>query len=154
MFRTCSKLTTLGDLPSWDTSKVNDMNSMFLGCSKLSVNCSNWDVSKVIDHSNYRSDFNTDAPGVILPLAWQTSSDEGGEDSAIAPLCEEQGNRDALSVPSENDNNDADEAASKTDGKASADSETEGNATTSADDAGAKEEEASGDIVQEETAAA
>ena len=155
MFRNCSKLTTLGDLPSWDTSKVNDMNSMFLGCSKLSVNCSNWDVSKVIDHSNYRSDFNTDAPGVILPLAWQTSSDEGGEDSAIAPLCEEQGNRDALSVPSENDNNDADEATSKMDGKASADSETEGSNTASAtDEAGAKEEEAPGDVAQEETAAA
>ena len=155
MFRNCSKLTTLGDLSSWDTSKVNDMNSMFLGCSKLSVNCSNWDVSKVIDHSNYRSDFNTDAPGVILPLAWQTSSDEGGEDSAIAPLCEEQGNRDALSVPSENDNNDADEAASKTDGEPSADSEAEGSTTTSAtDEAGAKEEEASGDIVQEEPTAA
>lgn len=128
------------------------MNSMFLGCSKLSVNCSNWDVSKVIDHSNYRSDFNTDAPGVILPLAWQTSSDEGGEDSAIAPLCEEQGNRDALSVSDENGN---DEAASKTDDKASADSETEGSNTASAtDEAGAKEEEASGDIVQEEPAAA
>ncbi len=151
MFRNCSKLTTLDDLPSWDTSKVNDMNSMFLGCSKLSVNCSNWDVSKVIDHSNYRSDFNTDAPGVILPLAWQTSSDEGVEDSTIAPLCEEQGNRDALSVPSENGN---DEAASKTDGEASADSETEGSNTASADDAGAKEEEASGDIVQEEPTAA
>lgn len=88
---------------------------------------------------------------MILPLAWQTSSDEGGEDSAIAPLCEEQGNRDALSVPSENGN---DETASKTDGKASADSEAEGSNTASADDAGAKEEEASGDIVQEETAAA
>lgn len=89
-----------------------------------------------------------------LPLAWQTSSDEGDENSAIAPLCEEQGNGDALSVPSENDNNDADEAASKTDGKASADSETEGSNTASADDAGAKEEEASGDIVQEEPTAA
>lgn len=151
MFRNCSKLTTLGDLPSWDTSKVNDMNSMFLGCSKLSVNCSNWDVSKVIDHSNYRSDFNTDAPGVILPLAWQTSSDEGVKDSTIAPLCEEQGNGDALNVSDENGN---DEATSKMDGKASADSETEGSTTTSAtDEAGAKEE-TSDDIVQEEPAAA
>lgn len=114
------------------------------------MNCSSWDVSKVTNHSN----FNTNAPGVILPLAWQTSSDEGDENSAIAPLCEEQGNGDALSVPSENDNNDADEAASKTDGKASADSETEGSNTASADDAGAKEEEAPDDIVQEETAAA
>ena len=134
-----------------DTSNVTSMSYMFYGCFKLSADCSNWDVSKVTDHRY----FNADASGVILPLAWQTSSDEGVKDSTIAPLCEEQGNGDALSVPSENDNNDADEAASKTDGKASADSETEGSNTASAtDEAGAKEEEASGDIVQEEPTAA
>ena len=149
MFVNCSSLTTL-NLSGWDVSNLASSQWMFFNCSRLSVNCSSWDVSKVTNHSN----FNTNAPGVILPLAWQTSSDEGDENSAIAPLCEEQGNGDALSVPSENDNNDADEAASKTDGKASADSETEGSNTASADDAGAKEEEASGNIVQEETAAA
>ena len=111
------------------------------------MNCSNWDVSKVTNHSN----FNTNAPGVILPSAWQTSSDEGVEDSTIAPLCEEQGNRDALRVSDENGN---DKAVSKTDGETSADSETEGSNTASAtDEAGAKEE-TSDDIVQEETAAA
>ena len=147
MFKGCSKLTTL-DLSSWNTSKVTTMRSMFEGSFRLSVNCSNWDVSKVSDHKY----FNSNAPGVILPSAWQTSSDEDVEDSAIAPLGEEHGNGDVPGVASENDN---DEAASKTDGEASADSETEGNATTSAtDEAGAKEEEASGDIVREETAAA
>ena len=120
---------------------------MFYKCSQLNVDCSNWDVGS----QKYDSSFNSGAPGVILPLAWQASSDEGAEDSSIAPLCEEQGNRDALSVPSENDN---DEAASKTDGEPSADSETEGSNTASADDAGAKGEEAPGDIVQEEPAAA
>ena len=110
------------------------------------MNCSNWDVSKVSDHKY----FNSNAPGVILPSAWQTSSDEDVEDSAIAPLGEEHGNRDALSVSDENGN---DKDASKTDGEASADSEAEGSTTTSADDVGAKEE-ASGDIVQEEPAAA
>lgn len=151
MFYNCSSLTTIGDLSGWDVSNLASSQWMFFNCSRLSVNCSSWDVSKVTNHSN----FNTNAPGVILPLAWQTSSDEGDENSAIAPLCEEQGNGDALSVPSENDNNDADEAASKTDGKASADSETEGSNTASAtDEAGAKEEEASGDIVQEEPTAA
>ena len=88
---------------------------------------------------------------MILPSAWQTSSDEDVEDSAIAPLGEEHGNGDVPGVASENDN---DKTASKTDGKASADSETEGSNTASADDAGAKEEEASGDIVQEEPTAA
>ena len=147
MFSGCSKLTTLGDLSGWDTSNLTNAQYMFGFCSRLSADCSSWDVSKVANHSY----FNTNAPGVILPLAWQTSSDEGGEDSAIAPLCEEQGNGDTLSVPSENGN---DEAASKTDGKASADSEAEGSTTTSAtDEAGAKEE-TSDDIVQEETAAA
>ena len=147
MFSVCSNLTTLGDLSGWDTSNLTRAQYMFGFCSRLSADCSSWDVSKVANHSY----FNTNAPGVILPLAWQTSSDEGGEDSAIAPLCEEQGNGDTLSVPSENGN---DEAASKTDGKASADSEAEGSTTTSAtDEAGAKEE-TSDDIVQEETAAA
>ena len=146
MFDGCSKLTTIGDLSGWDVSNLASSQWMFFNCSRLSVNCSSWDVSKVTNHSN----FNTNAPGVILPLAWQTSSDEGDENSAIAPLCEEQGNGDALSVPSENDNNDADEAASKTDGKASADSETEGSNTASAtDEAGAREEEAPGDVAQE-----
>lgn len=63
----------------------------------------------------------------------------------------EEGNGDVPGVASENDN---DEATSKMDGKASADSETEGSTTTSAtDEAGAKEE-TSDDIVQEEPAAA
>ena len=149
MFCNCSKLTTIGDLSGWDVSNLTNASDMFLNCSSLSADCSNWDVSKVTKHN----DFNTNAPGVILPSAWQTSSDEGGEDSAIAPLCEEQGNGNSLSVPSDND--EADEAASKTDGKVSADSETEGSNTASAtNEAGAKEEEASDDIVREEPAAA
>ena len=147
MFTFCSSLTSLGDLSSWNTSNVTDMTKMFYNCSKLSVDCSNWDVSKV----TYHGMFNGTAPGVTVPLAWQAASDEGIEDSAIAPLCEEQGHGKALNIPSENDN---DEAVSKTDGEASAGSETEGSDTASADDAGAKEEEASGDIVQEEPAAA
>lgn len=147
MFANCSSLTSLGDLSGWNTSSLTNASSMFSYCSRLSVNCSNWDVSKVTNHSN----FNTNAPGVILPSAWQTSSDEGVEDSTIAPLCEEQGNRDALRVSDENGN---DKAVSKTDGETSADSETEGSNTASAtDEAGAKEE-TSDDIVQEETAAA
>jgi surface protein len=147
MFGKCRRLTSVGDLSGWNTSSVTNMSRMFYGCSKLSVDCSTWDVSKVTDHVW----FNEMARGVTVPLAWQTSSDESVDDSAIATLCEEQGNGDALSVPSENDN---DEETSKTNGKASADSETEGSNTASADDAGAKEEEAPGDIVQEEPAAA
>ena len=98
MFYGCSSLTTVGDISNWNTSKATVMQSMFNGCSKLSVNCSNWDVSKVTNHSN----FNANAPGVTVPLAWQASSDEGAEDSAIAPPCEKRGNGDALSVGAEN----------------------------------------------------
>ena len=147
IFSSFSSLTTIGDLSGWDVSNLASAQWMFFNCSRLSVNCSSWDVSKVTNHSN----FNTNAPGVILPLAWQTSSDEGVEDSTIAPLCEEQGNGDALSVPSENGN---DEAASKTDGEASTDSETEGSNTASATDEAGTKEETSDDIVQEEPAAA
>lgn len=147
MFSYCSSLTSLGDLSSWNTSKVTNMRSTFYGCFKLSADCSNWDVSKVTDHRY----FNADASGVILPLAWQTSSDEGVKDSTIAPLGEEHGNGDVPGVASENDN---DKAVSKTDGEASADSETEGSNTASATDEAGTKEETSDDIVQEEPAAA
>ena len=100
MFYGCSSLTTVGDISNWNTSKATVMQSMFNGCSKLSVNCSNWNVSKVTNHSN----FNRNAPGVTVPLAWRTSSDEGVDESAIAPLCDERGNGDALSIPNESDN--------------------------------------------------
>lgn len=146
LFGGCSKLTTL-NLSSWSTSNVTDMSFMFYGCNKLSADCSKWNVSKVTDHG----DFNTNAAGVTVPLAWQAPSDEGDEDSAIAPLCEEQGNGDALSVSDENGN---DEAASKTDGEASADSETTGNAGASADSVDAKGEEAPDDDAQEDPIAA
>ena len=97
MFNGCGSLTSL-DLSSFDTSNTTQMAYMFAGCSKLSADCSNWNVSKVTNHSN----FNKNAPGVTVPLAWRTSGDEGVDDSAIAPLCEEQGNKDSLSVADEN----------------------------------------------------
>ena len=147
MFAGCSSITTLGDLSSWDVSSLKYAHSMFASCSNLILDCSKWDVYKVRGHNG----FNTNAPGVILPSAWQTSSDEDVEDSAIAPLCEEQGNGDALSVPSKNY---ADEASSKTDGEASADSETTGNAGASADSVDAKGEEAPDDDAQEDPIAA
>lgn len=145
-FSVCSNMTQC-DMSKLDTSSLTIASSMFYRCSNLSADCSNWDVSKVTNHYN----FNKNATGVILPSAWQTSSDEGVEDSAIAPLCEEQGNGKALSVPNGNGN---DEAASKTDGEASADSETEDNAGASVDSVDAKGEEAPDDDAQEDPIAA
>ena len=99
LFSNCPSLTTVGDLSNWNTSNVTKMAMLFYYASKLSVDCSNWDVSKAINHF----EFNTNAHGVTVPLAWQASSDECVEDSAIAPLCEKQGMGDALNVPSESD---------------------------------------------------
>lgn len=63
MFRYCSNLTTAGNLSHWDTSSVTDMVSTFEGCYSLVVDCSNWDVSNVSNHSY----FNDDAYDVIAP---------------------------------------------------------------------------------------
>ena len=171
------------DLSTWDNSAVTSMKDVFSMMDSLSevslgskfkfVGTSPFLPDQTghvagADGKWYDTDGNGYAPADIpsnKAMTYYASKDlvpgitisgnaEVGENSAIAPLCEEQGNGDALSVPSENDNNDADEAASKTDGKASADSETEGSNTASAtDEAGAKEE-TSDDIVQEEPAAA
>ena len=82
MFFYCSSLTSL-DLSGWNTSNVTNMISMFNHCSKLSLNCSNWNVSKVTKNNN----FNTNAPGVIAP-AWP-SSDEIVDEDPIAPQSNE-----------------------------------------------------------------
>ena len=82
MFFYCSSLTSLG-LSGWNTSNVTNMISMFNHCSKLSLNCSNWNVSKVTKNN----DFNTNAPGVIAP-AWP-SSDEIVDEDPIAPQSNE-----------------------------------------------------------------
>ena len=92
MFMNCRQLTSL-DLSSFNTGKVSafrrmfcndeslrtlemsndetsnaaDMETMFLNCKALVLDCSNWDVSSVTQHDG----FSQDAPGVILPKAWQ-----------------------------------------------------------------------------------
>ena len=43
-----TKLTTIGDTSTWNTSTVTNMNQVFLNCSNLeSLNLSNWNVSNV-----------------------------------------------------------------------------------------------------------
>ena len=63
MFYDCSSLTTL-DVSSFDTSKVTHMSRMFSSCSDLTLDCSHWNVDKVIVHDY----FNRDAPNVIPPV--------------------------------------------------------------------------------------
>lgn len=78
VFYNCPLLESVGDISGWDTSKVKRFSDnadgvimgMFSGDTKLIVDCSNWDVSSATD---YR-DFALNAPSVILPRAWQTST--------------------------------------------------------------------------------
>lgn len=47
-FGGCENLVTINGISSWDTSSVDNMSSMFSGCSKLkALDISNWDTSNV-----------------------------------------------------------------------------------------------------------
>lgn len=63
MFDLCYKLKSLGDVSGWNTSNVTTMNYLFAGCEAISVDCRNWNVSKVVSHDY----FDRDAYGVLLP---------------------------------------------------------------------------------------
>lgn len=49
------------------TEKATDFGLMFEGCDKLNLDCSNWNVRPDAFHDG----FNNEAPGIILPKAWQ-----------------------------------------------------------------------------------
>lgn len=63
MFANCEKLETL-DVSNFDTSQVTSMGGMFYYCFVLKLDCSNWNVDKVTNYSN----FNANAPGVVRPI--------------------------------------------------------------------------------------
>ena len=65
MFDYCSSLTTL-DVSNWDTSNVTNMSGMFRNCTKIAVDCSAWNVSKV----TMRSDFATNVWDRVIQPAW------------------------------------------------------------------------------------
>lgn len=60
------KLTKL-DLSSWDFFNVSNFDRMFRLCESLNLDCSDWNVQTNARHES----FNSAAPGVILPKAWQ-----------------------------------------------------------------------------------
>ena len=64
MFNTCRTLETVGDISQWETGSVTNMGKMFYRCSVLEANCSEWNVTKVKDHSF----FNNDAKKVQSPF--------------------------------------------------------------------------------------
>lgn len=49
------------------TEKATDFGLMFECCDKLTLDCSNWNVRADANHDR----FNNEAPGIILPKAWQ-----------------------------------------------------------------------------------
>ncbi len=65
-----SRLTTVGDISNWDTSKVEDMGNMFGGCSSLVADCSRWNVERVSAEAS--EGFNSRAPHVKSP--WDRTS--------------------------------------------------------------------------------
>lgn len=72
MFYEAAKLTTL-DVSNWDTSRLNDMSSMFDGASALTtLDVSKWDTSKVTNME--RSFQNTSSLTSLDVSRWDTSS--------------------------------------------------------------------------------
>lgn len=68
MFFECKKLGVLNMPPSPKfASQINWLGFMFWHCENLNLDCSGWNVPVSAPHPN----FNVNAPGVILPKAWQ-----------------------------------------------------------------------------------
>ena len=103
MFSSCSSLTSVGNLSGWHTFNVANISYMFYICPKLSLNCSNWNVSKV---TNYNG-FNGQSPGVIAPR-WNNSDEIINEDSIAPQSNEVKENQSEENTDQENSNNDND----------------------------------------------
>lgn len=80
IFKDCVSLESLV-LPSvWDTSNVTTMYNMFYNCPKLTLDCSAWDTTSLIDMTAFK----VDSPDVVAPPhAEKTEIKE--------PTCTEQG---------------------------------------------------------------
>lgn len=66
MFACCDKLEHI-DFGGWVPDKLRFYSWMFSGCRSLSLDCSDWNVSPNVSHFYFAKD----APGVILPKAWE-----------------------------------------------------------------------------------
>ena len=65
-FEDCRSLASL-DFNGSDIANVQTLERTFKGCERLFIDCSEWNVSQVAS----RDFFNLNAPGVILPKAWE-----------------------------------------------------------------------------------
>ena len=62
-FADMENLTKIEGISLLNTSNITRMDGMFAYCTSLTLDCSGWDVSRVISHES----FNNSAPGVIPP---------------------------------------------------------------------------------------
>ena len=51
LFENCTSIITIPQIENWDTSKVNDMSSMFRRVNKFNQSIGNWNTSNVTDMS-------------------------------------------------------------------------------------------------------
>ena len=58
MFHYCRALTTIPGIENWNTSGALYMSEMFSSSANLVADCSQWDVSNVTDHYNFKWDAN------------------------------------------------------------------------------------------------
>ena len=65
-FTLCSSLTGF-DIGGFNIAHVSQAGNSFSYCEKLQLDCSDWSVASDAQHS----DFNLEAPGVILPKMWK-----------------------------------------------------------------------------------
>ncbi len=70
LFYDCFALEGVGDISAWNTSKVVNMQNVFHNCYILTADCTNWDVSNVVEH-DYT--FNYCAPNIQCPQ-WSTQT--------------------------------------------------------------------------------
>ena len=70
-FLSCYSLTTVSGIENWNVRNVRDFRDMFANCENLTADLSLWDVTSSSSGSDLPRNFNSDAPGVILPKVWQ-----------------------------------------------------------------------------------
>lgn len=70
--------TSTSTAANYTKKNITNMNYMFANCSKLSLDCSNWDVSTSASHTG----FNNNASGVTIPSKFSSSS--GGTGTTLS----------------------------------------------------------------------
>jgi surface protein len=56
MFLFCTSLTSINRIGEWNTSGITSMNAMFYGCEQINFNIGTWNVSNVLDFTDFMAD--------------------------------------------------------------------------------------------------